>query len=88
MRRADAHRGLIRALSARYPGLLVLASRSEPWASATFVGERHLLTCAAGVDLTGIEEADFDLPGHIVADVALSRDGERMIIEALTIEVV
>lgn len=86
MRRADPHRALIRALTVRYPGLLVLASRSEPWASVTFTGARHVLTCAAGPDLTGIGEEEFPLPGHIVADVIVGREGERITIEALTIE--
>lgn len=86
MRRADPHRALIRVLTARYPGLLVLASRSEPWASVTFTGTRHELTCEGGPDLTGIEEAELALPGHIVADVQVTRSGRRISIEALTIE--
>jgi hypothetical protein len=56
MRRADPHQALIRALIGRWPGLLVLAGTSEPWASATYTGARHTLTCAAGPDLTGIGE--------------------------------
>ena len=86
MRRADPHRALIRALVARYPGLLVLAGSSEPWASVTYTGARHTLTCAAGPDLSGIEEAEFALPGHILADIAARRSGDRLTIEALTIE--
>ena len=86
MRRADPHRALIRALLQRYPGLLVLSSRSEPWASVTFTGARHVLTCTAGVALDGLGEAEFSLPGHFVADIcAHERDG-RLTIEALTIE--
>lgn len=88
MRRADPHRALIRAFTARYPGLLVLASRSEPWASVTFTGARHELTCASGVDLAGIEDEEFSLPGHIVADVRATRAGPHVMIEALTIEAV
>ena len=86
MRRADPHRALIRALVARYPGLLVLAGSSQPWASVTYTGARHTLTCAAGVDLSGIEEEQFALPGHILADIAAERAGDRVMIEALTIE--
>jgi hypothetical protein len=82
----DPHRALRRALARRHPDLHVLASRSEPWASATFIGARHELDCAAGADLTGLESADFALPGHIVADVAVFRTGDRLRIEALTIE--
>jgi hypothetical protein len=86
VRRADPHRALIRALLARHPGLIVLASRTEPWASATFTGTRHELVCATGPNLAGIEEADFDLPGHIVADIGWSAEPGRLLIEALTLE--
>jgi hypothetical protein len=86
VRRADPHRALIRALLARYPGLMVLAGTSESWASATFTGERHTLTCAAGPDLDGIEEEEFALPGHVVVDIAARRTGARVIVDALTIE--
>ena len=86
MRRADPHRALIRVLTGRYPGLLVLASRTEPWASVTFTGARHMLTCTAEPDLTGIEEEEFVLPGHILADIGVERSGEHRTIEALTIE--
>jgi hypothetical protein len=86
MRRADPHRALIRALLARYPGLIVLSSRSEPWASVTFTGARHMLTCAGGVCLAGIEDAEFTLPSHICASITAEPDGDRLLIEALTIE--
>ena len=88
MRRADPHRALIRVLTERFPGLLVLASRSQPWTSVTFTGARHELTCEGAPDLTGIEEAELALPGHIVADIDVTRSGERISIEALTIEAV
>lgn len=86
MRRADPHRALLRALTARYPGLLVLASSTEPWASVTFTGARHRLVCGSGPSLTRIEEEEFTLPGHIVADIGVEREGDRTVIEALTIE--
>jgi hypothetical protein len=86
VRRADPHRALIRALVARYPGLLVLAGQSEPWASVTYTGARHTLTCAAGPDLAGIEEEEFVLPGHILAGANTERSGDRVVIEVLTIE--
>ena len=86
MRRGDPHRALIRALLARYPGLLVLASRTEPWASATFVGTRHRLACAGGVALDGIEEEELSLPGHVVADICAEQREDRTTIQALTIE--
>ena len=86
MRRADPHRALIRALVPRYPGLLILTSATEPWASATFTGARHRLLCAAGMDLTGAEEAEFSLPNHIVADLSWEAEANGLVIEALTIE--
>ena len=86
MRRADPHRALIRALAMRCPGLLVLASTSEPWASATFTGARHELRCDLGVNLNGAEEADLPLPGHLVADLSWRVEGTGLVIEALTIE--
>ncbi len=87
MRSADPHRALIRALAARYPGLIVLASRTEPWASATFTGARHVLDCADGPDLTGLIDAEFDLPGQLVADIAFNARDGRLLIEALTVEI-
>jgi hypothetical protein len=86
VKRADPHRALIRALLRHYPGLLVLSGRSEPWASVTFTGARHVLTCAAGVTLDGLGEAGFSLPGHFVADIASREADGRLIIESLTIE--
>lgn len=86
MRRADPHRALIRALTARYPGLLVLAAATEPWASATFTGARHELRCDPGVNLAGAEDADLPLPGHLVADLCWRAEPSFMVIEALTIE--
>ena len=86
MRRADPHRGLIRALLARYPRLAVLTSCSEAWSSATYTGARHVLTCDLGTDLAGIGDAEFTLPGHFVADISASACDSRMIVEALTIE--
>jgi hypothetical protein len=86
VRRADPYRALIRALVGRYPGLLVLSGTTESWASVTFSGARHRLICAPGVDLAGIEDAEFVLPNHIVADIAVESSGDRVVIEALTLE--
>lgn len=86
MKDGQAHRVLLRALVAHHPRLMILDSRVESWASATFTGARHVLTCAGGVDLTGIEDVEFALPGHLVADIAFDVAGDRVTIEALTIE--
>ena len=87
MRRPDPHRALLRALKSRVPTLTVLASRTQPWASATFTGAQHFLDCEPGCDLAGIEEWEFALAGHLVADIVAAGDGERVRIEALTIEI-
>ncbi|MFN3387557.1 MAG: hypothetical protein ACK40O_01395 [Allosphingosinicella sp.] len=74
--------------------------RSRRWASVTFRGARHefafRLEGAASGDaaerfLAGLEAADFTLPGHILADIALvaqeRRPGSVLIrLEALTVE--
>lgn len=85
MRRSDPYRALLRALAERYPALVVDSGGSEPWASATFTGARHVLR-GRGADLNGIEDDEFDLPGHFVADIAWTKDGDGLRIEALTIE--
>ncbi|HYN45794.1 MAG TPA: hypothetical protein VES64_03795 [Allosphingosinicella sp.] len=73
---------------------------SRPWASITFSGERHRLTFriegerapdAADAFLDGLSEREFELRGHIMADIALvedARDGDtiRLTLEALTVE--
>jgi hypothetical protein len=74
---------------------------SRPWASITFSGERHRLTlclpgpgaeAAADTFLDGLEERDFALRGHILADIEATgsqrdADGQvRLTLEALTVE--
>jgi hypothetical protein len=97
--------GLLRALLCRggvaRDRILLTELRSIEWQSLTFVGERHLVTLRLpGPDsadilnrLTlGIEEAEFGIPGHLVADIALvgspvrEDDGAVLLnLEALTI---
>lgn len=70
--------------------------RSHAWASATFCGTRHelrlRLSALSGCALlAGIGEREFDLPGHILIDIAATetgRDGEDILlaVEALTVE--
>lgn len=83
-----AHGALIRALAARIgPDWRLIESGGEPWASATFVGERHRLVAEVGAaDLTGIADWEFALSGHIVADIVLvDSAGGQAVIEALTL---
>ena len=97
--------GLLRALTSRagLPRDRILLSEwcSSDWQSLTFVGERHHIalrisgpdSAAAAAQLaTGLEDAEFEIPGQIVADIAVigglerSSDGSTALnIEALTI---
>lgn len=70
----------------------MIETTGVPWASATFVGERHVVTAeldeaAMAAFVAGIEEAEFTLTGHLVADVAVvARAGGQVVLEALTVE--
>jgi hypothetical protein len=75
---------------------------STPWASVTFSGARHRVTFtlegegaagAADAFLARMDEAEFDLGGHILADIAWAgeeRDDDgrrvRLTLEALTVK--
>ena len=102
---STAAAGLLRALVARAginrDRILLTDFRSTDWQSLTFIGERHemdlripgpdaqLLTARMS---DGLAEAEFAIPGQIVADIGLARppvrnsDGSISLhIEALTI---
>jgi hypothetical protein len=102
----DAATALLRALSvhfAAFGGLFrVEELTSRSWASVTFTGARHKVAfslegegaaCAADGFSARLGEAEFDLRGHILADIALvgeersdAGDRVRLRIEALTVE--
>lgn len=102
---SPAAAGLIRSLLARAlvgrDRILLTEFRSTDWHSLTFSGERHEIHFrVVGTDsrtlavslLAGIEEADLAIPGHFVADIAVSDglqhcdDGSVLFtIEALTV---
>lgn len=78
-RAADLAAQLTRAIDelaqqARCPIDIAHVARAG-WCSATFVGERHRFTVSGTpgpvIDdwMVGLSEADFVLPGHLVADV-------------------
>ena len=103
MSRAAA--GLLRALLQRggeqRHRILLTEIRSFDWNSLTLEGERHMIQLrVTGPDaelivapfLNGIEDAEFAIPGQILADIALarrpvrSRDGSVALeLEALTV---
>jgi hypothetical protein len=84
--RRNPHTRLLRALEAMAEGHgRIGAARSEPWASNTFEGARHLVTLAfsgAGAHdranrmADALPEATFEISGHIVADVSV--DGRTL----------
>ena len=99
--RGDAHRLLLRALRDRAAGgAEILSANSEAWASATFRGARHSMALRFGGEDAAVRAAklteeldaiEFRLPGHLVADIALTArrdtaDGVALEIEALTVE--
>jgi hypothetical protein len=74
----------------------IVESRQSPWASATFTGARHQfilhLASATPTDvLCALDEQEFNLPGHVLADIVMSDfnmqgDRNRVTIDALTVE--
>ena len=102
---SPAAAGLLRALLARAgidrDRILLTEFRSIDWQSLTFVGERHEMELRvpgpdadriAGRVICGLQDAEFAIPGQIVADIGLERPPEyhgdasvSLFIEALTI---
>ncbi len=92
------HRRLRVLLTRELPaGLSAGASTFRPWASASFVGARHIFPCTleAGdgaavcrVLQDRLSATEWALSGHIVADVAVEQGGDpqSLRIEILTVE--
>lgn len=94
-------RALLERIGDRADRILLSEIQSVDWQSLTFDGETHLLRlripgpgadAIAGQFTDGIEDAEFSIPGHLVADIAVARapahalDGSiTLAIEALTI---
>jgi len=105
MAMSPAASGLLRALVARAAiprdRILLTEWQSVDWQSLTFAGERHQVELRiAGPDAdaaadrltTGLANAEFAIPGQIVADIAVVAEPRRaddgsiaLSIEALTI---
>jgi hypothetical protein len=82
--------------------ILLTEFRSTDWQSLTFIGEQHRIRLRIpapnAADLAsrlvnGIEDSEFSLPGHLVADIALVGEPEHredgsvsLTLEALTVE--
>ena len=92
------HRRLRHLLASALPtGMTIGASTFRPWASANFVGARHIFPCALAVgDAEAVSvalqselgAAEWALPGHVVADVVVECRGaqDALQIEILTVE--
>ena len=103
---SPAAAGLLRALLARSGvdrnRILLTEFRSTDWQSLTFIGEQHKIrlrvtapeaSSIAAKLVNGLEDCEFSIPGHVVADVALACDPEpqtdgsiTLNSEALTVE--
>jgi len=92
--------GLLRALLARAGvdrnRILLSNFRSSDWNSLTFTGERHAIALripapgaasVAALLIDGLEEADFVIPGQIVADITLVRPPTNQADGAITLEI-
>lgn len=81
-----------------FPAIVVEATASEAWASATFSGHRHRLELSfSGGDVAQIDRlavalqnADLVMPGHIVADMSMvehqAHDGDTAPLHRLVFE--
>jgi hypothetical protein len=96
---------LLRALTARAgierDRILLTDVHSTDWQSLTFSGERHQISLritgpgsdeAARRMCAGLEDAEFDLPGLVVADISVAGEPRRaldgsieFVVEALTV---
>lgn len=87
---SPAAAGLLRTLLSRAAvdrdRILLTEFRSVDWQSLTFIGERHEFQLrvpgpGAGAILDrivdGLGNAEFDIPGHLVADIALAGEPRR-----------
>jgi hypothetical protein len=90
-------RALLESACAAACPLDLRASEMKRWASATFVGAKHLLTFAGeaspGLDawLAALPDAEFALRDHLVADLVVQsvrrEDGAASVeLEVLTVE--
>lgn len=99
----DATSALLRAIRLKllsFRGFVLEEVRSRSWASVTFSGARHELAFrleGAGAEQAGsrfladLDATEFELRGHILADIALVSeerrpDWVRIRLEALTVD--
>lgn len=92
------HRRLRKLLEQALPvGLALGESNFRPWASANFVGARHIFAATltagdrgatAATLQSALNTAEWPLSGHIVADAVVETEGagDAVRIEILTVE--
>ncbi len=99
-RPACPHRRLAVLLARELPKAVALAASTfRPWASASFIGARHIFPCriepaggGAGTMRAALQARlstiEWQLPGHIVADVVVEcgDDPHSLRVEILTVE--
>lgn len=100
MAMSRAASGLLRALLERIGDqsdrILLSEIQSVDWQSLTFVGERHVMRLRVPGPhadaivrrfTSGIEDAEFSIPGHIVADIAVVGVPSRALDGSVTLEI-
>jgi hypothetical protein len=91
---ADPHvalkAALERLLSAHGIDAEFLNSDTQPWASGTFIGVLHRFFYASASSVRSltrrIGKIEFDLPGHVVIEITLSKRGDAFFVQALTVQ--
>ena len=97
---SNAAAALLRALIARSrlprDRILLTDVQSVDWQSLTFTGERHHISLrvtgsdsGSGVERMrdGLEDAEFSIPGVLVADIAVLGEPERALDGSITIRI-
>lgn len=97
---SPAASGLLRALLDRAGDqrnrILLTEIHSVDWHSLALAGERHLITLRIpGPNaermvegfVHGIEDAEFAIPGHILADIAVASTPTRALDMSMTVEI-
>ena len=97
---SEAGGGLLRALITRSGAprdrILLSDYRATDWQSLTFAGERHHVQLRIGGPdaetivqriTDGIEDAEFALRGHVVADIAVAGSSEPDCAGSITVDI-
>ncbi|CAN5453374.1 hypothetical protein BH09PSE4_BH09PSE4_13760 [soil metagenome] len=89
---AKLSRALIRSAAEAGGAIEIDEAESTPWASATFIGERHSLTARGAFAklsrwIEALPDAEFEIGGHIVVSLdVVEASADRLRIELLILE--